>query len=78
MLHTCVDFHQLRFIVNQIQNFFPREVIAAIEATINLAHEFQIFRSIHRPAVIAEVGGVMEQGDVEIHAGKCQFARVRL
>ena len=63
MLHACVDFHQLRFVVDQIQNFLPREIIAAIEATVNLAHEFEVFGGIHRPAVIAKVGGVIEQGD---------------
>jgi hypothetical protein len=63
MLDACVDLHQFRVIVDQIQNFLPREVIASIEMSIDLAHEFKVFGRIHRPAVIAEVGRVMEQGD---------------
>ena len=64
MLHTRVDLHQVRFIVNEIENFFPCEIVAAIEAGEDLTHELQVFGSVHRPAIIAEVGSVMEQGDI--------------
>ena len=51
-------------IMNKIKNFFPSEVIAAIKVSINLTYEFKIFGGVDRPAVVAKVGGVMEQGDI--------------
>ena len=65
MLYTRVDLHQSRIIVNKIKHFVPGEVIATSEASVHLADEFQIFGRVYRPAVIAEVGGVMEQGNIE-------------
>jgi hypothetical protein len=65
VLHIGIDLWKFGVIVNQVQHFFPCEIITPIEAGIHLSHELQIFGSIHRPAVIAEVSGVMEQGNVE-------------
>ena len=65
MLHTRIDLRKFRFIMDQIQNFLPREIITSIEATINLAHEFKIFGSIYCPAVVAKVSGEMEERDLE-------------
>jgi hypothetical protein len=50
--------------MNQVKNFFPCEIIAPVEVSIDLSHEFQIFGRVHRPAVVAEVSGVVEQGDI--------------
>jgi hypothetical protein len=49
--------------MNQIQYFLPGKIITSIKVTVNLAHEFQVFGGVHRPAVVAEVGGVIQQGD---------------
>ena len=73
MLHTCIDLHQFGIIVNQIENFFPCEIIASIKVTVNLSHEFQVFGSVDCPAVVAEVGGVMEEGDIISAGGQCLF-----
>ena len=59
--------------MNQIQDFFPRKVIAPVEATVHLANEFQVFGSIHRPTVIAEVGGVMQEGNTTAMWGNAIF-----
>ena len=50
--------------MNQVENFFPGEVIPSIEMTVDLPHEFHVFGGVHCPAVVAEVGGVMEEGDI--------------
>src|SRR5215207_4526007 len=63
MFYCRVNLHQLRFVMDYIQNILPGEIITTIEATIHLAHEFQIFGSIHGPTVIAEVGGVVQKSD---------------
>ena len=64
MLDTCIDLHQFRIVVNQVQDFFPSEIITPLEAGIDFSHEFEIFRRVHRPAVVAEISGVMEQGNI--------------
>ena len=46
MLYTRIYFHQLRVVVNQVQNFLPRKVVAPVEATVNLAHEFEVFGGV--------------------------------
>jgi len=63
MFYCRIDLHQLWLIMYQIQDFFPREVIASIEATVDLSHEFQIFRRIHSPAIVAKVSGVIQESD---------------
>src|SRR5258706_13693722 len=60
MLDACIDFHQFRFIMNEIKYFLPRKIVAAIESRLYLSHELQIFRSIYCPAIISEVNGVIQ------------------
>ena len=54
-----VDLHQRRFIVDQVKDFLPREIVAACKPGKHLADEFQILGSIDRPTVIAKIGGVV-------------------
>lgn len=73
MFHTRINFHQLRVIVYKVKHFFPGEIVSSIKAGVHLAHEFKVFRSIHRPSIIAEVGGVMDQGNFEPARGSASL-----
>jgi hypothetical protein len=63
--------------VNQIQNFPPAEVIAFIKAPVHLAHELQVFCSIYRPTVAAEISRVVEQGNPKT-AWRGAYGKLRL
>ena len=63
MFDVRIDLRELRFIVDQIQDFFPCKIVATIEATVDLTHEFQIFRRIHGPALIAKISGVIQESN---------------
>ena len=39
MFNTGIDLHKLRFVVNQVQDFLPGEIIATIKANEDLAYE---------------------------------------
>src|SRR5215207_1403188 len=63
MFYCRVNLHQLRFVMDYIQNFLPGEIITPVKAVIDLAHEFQIFWGIHCPAVVAEVADVIQESN---------------
>ena len=63
MFDVSIDLRELRLIMDQIQYFFPGEIVVPIEATIDLTYELQIFRRIYCPAVIAKIGNVIQESD---------------
>src|SRR5574338_714442 len=70
MLHACIDLHQFRMVVHQVQNFFPVKVYAAAQQESRLA-EPGCFLFVHEQNMerrIAARAGMLEHGVEEIQS----------
>src|SRR5512146_650324 len=63
--NRTVDGSQLRLALNQGEQLPPGEIVAAVEASVNLPHELQIIRCIDRPAEAAVIRDVVQEGNAK-------------